>query len=1217
MSLAHGDTRVVACVASSEDAPPGEVTYEFGYADINGEGSRGEQRMACLDGHWTAVTLDCRKTCGDFSFDVTTMDVADFPGPRFLAAAHPQLLPRFFHGAERHYACRHGLHAGLNLTSSGDLMQSPASEKDAGRKFSSPVRYEEAAGRFIPVEKGGWRAHLQQRDLGGANEGEKGEEEEEGVTAAEALGLAVEDTPGVLPVGVGSMMGISECVDGNFSQVDISCKEMCHITDVPLPQNEMHLMRLNYTINRTDLLSTWPGFGGSADLSPPSHNWIHHSSTLQVHCRDDFDQSPLDLGLSRGPEGNRQTNPDAYSAAPMDANKAQNFVWCLDGKFSALPFVDCYRRCPSYTFDDGGRQEMQEPAIEHFDPHTGTWAHRSEWNVWCKPGHTGVIPDFEEYERRKAEEKEGQLPTFEEEESEPPLVTNLPLKVVRNETLTCMDGHWEHQGMRCRADCPTPKQEPGGIWERYVFQNFSMSAVAQTKDGRGMFPTSTILTVVCAKGFSGKQEGGGEGEGEEGNAESQDLQCLDGVFERPTLECKRSCDSIDTMFGEARMRDPEAYRMTGVGTAHGDAVFVSCMPGYTKIAGDDPNKMVCDDGDWVGQSIVCNKECMSFRQHALFSDPELLPRTDEDGQFVMKYIIFGEPDRRAADVTVTIACAPGFAPILVSGSDPHSKEESDSEETLQCLKGAWRTRSLHCEKMCMEPFMPPRILADQPFSEASKPFWRWPLESEYSPYKITGNPESGEGVATGYRVQVECTTGYASTGPNERDEVVCINGQWSALGLECEKGCPPIAHAYVEGYTPKRGFDRWYKVLYTDFWVKSKPIMERLVPSTIQQEEITCKHHRARKGRVKQWDYTKGLGTHRDFGRGGQFGPQKAGATHLYTNGRPIRFKGGSSYKGTSRAKKYKDHKDEPTAQIILMWIGVFMGITAMGGPGLPGLASIPLWLTGDRGASWITFTALAFWFWVVVFNQSLMIGFTPGIVLGSIMFGLAIMGLALAAYFLHDRYLWYNDWNWSATVSTSYLDTYGYVCRNCDPSIRHVRRFQSFQQPEDARRLMASSRWLAESVAGMGVLLWAEYMGSVVDGSDKFRRDLLEWLGGPLEGDGGRENGEEPGGGSGSADEGEEGWSRDGPGDVAGDLEDEEMSSGPRIGLWDLSEELPGERVSTVRVFFGGCLFWSLAVPTCLLGAVRQVLEGVAWGVSALLQPLDAQGLKDYFNKK
>uniref|UniRef100_A0A0G4FUV5 Uncharacterized protein n=1 Tax=Chromera velia CCMP2878 TaxID=1169474 RepID=A0A0G4FUV5_9ALVE len=903
-----------------------------------------------------------------------------------------------------------------------------------------------------------------------------------------------------------------------------------------------------------------------------------------------------------------------------------------------------------------------------------------------------------------------------------------------------------------------------------------MSAVAQTKDGREMFPTSTILTVVCAKGFSGKQEGDGEGEGEEGNAESQDLQCLDGVFERPTLECKRSCGPIGIMFGEAQLRDPEAYRMTGVGTAHADEVFVSCMPGYTKIAGDDPNKMVCEDGDWVGQNIVCTKECMTFRQYALFSDPELLPHTDEDGQFVMKYNIYGDPDMRGVDLKVKISCAPTFAPV----------EFSRSEETLECLHGKWRTRSLHCE-----------------------------------------------------------SEGYASTGPNERDEVVCINGQWSALGLECEKGCPPIATTYEEGYTPLRSFERSYKVMYTDFHVKRgvlqrqakylskakwlsdfaaklhmpgtralvmcprgtrayplqepgwaevqcrhgsydevpfecipdcpeppspgphaemfinfdrtktyvdwKTLREKLGNHTADalllhggEYQITCKHHRHHKRRRKQHFFTWGVGTHRDMGRGGQWGPQEAGATHLSTGGHTLAFKGGSEGKGTSRGKKYSDFNDEPTGWIVVMWIGIYMSFIGTLGSSRGAMEAWPL---GDLGLAWLLTTMTFIGIWAALtFLLNPYFGIMLGITLAAYMFGWPFL----------PTYLGFNFWNWSLTVSTSYLDTYGYVCRNCDPSIRHMRREQGIggennnfanwvadnlegnktpmdyskdlgdaplkRQNRDGFRqhvikhesytgskvfnnprmlaglskrvqcfhghwtdnqiecsvtrsrssdfslashqptpgntakkvlctsayrhghmserlmaqdtffgsvlvpafvlsgyhtwakpvlwLMASSRWLAESVAGMGVLLWAEYMGSVVDGSDRFRRDLLEWLGGPLEGDGGRENGEEPGGGSGSADEGEEGWSRDGPGDVAGDLEDEEMSSGPRIGLWDLSEELPGERVSTVRVFFGGCLFWSLAVPTCLLGAVRQVLEGVSWGASALLQFFSAHSI-------
>uniref|UniRef100_A0A0G4HSI5 Uncharacterized protein n=1 Tax=Chromera velia CCMP2878 TaxID=1169474 RepID=A0A0G4HSI5_9ALVE len=112
---------------------------------------------------------------------------------------------------------------------------------------------------------------------------------------------------------------------------------------------------------------------------------------------------------------------------------------------------------------------------------------------------------------------------------------------------------------------------------------------------------------------------------------------------------------------------------------------------------------------------------------------------------------------------------------------------------------------------------------------------------------------------------------------------------------------------------------------------------------------------------------------------------------------------------------------------------------------------------------------------------------------------------------------------------------------------------------------LMAYSRLLSEAVAGIGVLYWAEYMGTVVEGSEKFRRGLQEWLG---EGERDKEGGSE----SVSLDEGT----------VEADG-----------GLTMSAEEL-AEPPSRLRVFLGGCLFWSLTGPTYFLGLVRGTFEGV-----------------------
>uniref|UniRef100_A0A0G4HMK1 Sushi domain-containing protein n=1 Tax=Chromera velia CCMP2878 TaxID=1169474 RepID=A0A0G4HMK1_9ALVE len=971
MSLRHGDTRVVKCVMPYDvEADPTALKYKLGYGPSVGDAS---QRVACMDGLWTELTIDCRRTCPSFNWDKKTEEVTDDPGLRENLDRF--FLPRFYHGSERHLHCRHregetdwfsapadvesmqtlGL-AGLPVPLGSKIVVELSNEEEEGESelesdtpedpLSNSTNTDETAKTNEAMDSGwGPREIADLKDR---------------LKAVEALGFGAEGLEGlgsrVWPPGWGSFVSIAECSDGNYTRAEIDCRKMCTTDTFPELDREERGFRLEVE--------------PEVRLIYPFR--VHHGAAIRVRCKDGFDQSPLGLA---GRENFTEESLQPLASRFDHSDRPEHYTWCFDGKWVGLPIVDCMDRCPAYNFTDGDRQLiLQEPSENYWDERRGTFSHRSQMVIGCAPGMFGILPkppalvrieevgaqqgklSFEQIDQIKEElehlgtgvERLEERGGFKDAEFAGAIQGFMLLQ--RNETLTCMDGHWTHQSLRCRPMCPHPPEN-----ERYEFGAPSIPEWETTEEGEKLYLPDTTIKVRCnAEKGSDKDE-------------STTIACKGGTFTAPELDCKRSCLEVGSLF----MRydgDTTGYMISGTDTAHGTELFITCQPNYDRTSGEDPNKIVCNDGEWDGFNLVCDQECGSLREILMKTDAAALPHTSPDAPYVFPYVIHGNPDANMRQE---------------KGSTPHAPFNA--------------TRNfLFVQPLSPEDFWPYRVETDSPEMNSGKP----------SPH--------------GTEVYVSCRENRGAG--------------------DCPDPSPPMPHSELFiNFNRKETFDNWTELAL------------KLGNSTGGYKlhggeyQIACKSknrgERFRQGIQRQW--TWGIGT-KHATMCGLLGV--CGMEHIK--------KDHASWTGISKGivLALPIIPIVSAAMTFLFFIAYLTGMFGMGPPDGPQTECegprVEPDNKGDGGQNQAATNQVA-----DMGSASLAGGAGCGEQVENVetasrnasaqKWPLVVLSVIGAALFIAAIVLWFlfPYYIWSPTVSTSVIETYGYVCRECDPTIRHVRR--------------------------------------------------------------------------------------------------------------------------------------------------------------------------------
>ncbi|CEL92240.1 unnamed protein product [Vitrella brassicaformis CCMP3155] len=163
--------------------------------------------------------------------------------------------------------------------------------------------------------------------------------------------------------------------------------------------------------------------------------------------------------------------------------------------------------------------------------------------------------------------------------------------------------------------------------------------------GQGTADGST-RTVACQPGYDAIE-----------GTSPQVVTCSNGKWLPPRGEyllfCRLPCGS-----------DPytsTSYQTSGFGERHGNSRTVSCIEGFERTGGPDPETLVCDNGVWPAPTLTCQ-----FGGGCLALEPII-------AQYGNYSVLGSDTNSR------TVRCASGYAPT----------KGSISSQTFVCTDGAW------------------------------------------------------------------------------------------------------------------------------------------------------------------------------------------------------------------------------------------------------------------------------------------------------------------------------------------------------------------------------------------------------------------------------------------------------------------------------------------------------------------------------------------------
>eukprot|EP00820_Chromera_velia_P020387 Cvel_29005.t1-p1 / transcript=Cvel_29005.t1 / gene=Cvel_29005 / organism=Chromera_velia_CCMP2878 / gene_product=hypothetical protein / transcript_product=hypothetical protein / location=Cvel_scaffold3905:225-12080(+) / protein_length=1263 / sequence_SO=supercontig / SO=protein_coding / is_pseudo=false len=790
MTRLHGDTRVLRCALHPGEVAEQAFEWKLGYTDSFG---RSSEKTACMDGQWTHVTLDCKCTCPDFIADPLVDPLhSSYSDPLSAAQAFAESISIVvsdetarLEGDWRRVALRRQnemLETGLDLDLRQQLLTFPHDQ----RVF---VEVSEDGGIFAPAETTQPSSFLSKKTKSKRDKASNQDGSDVPLALTPLPGREFPPEFGVVlspithPLIWGSFFGTSTCINGAWTPIEAQCKKMCHTKQFPRPAKPEHIDRLFFEPNPFDF------------------SFFHHGSSAKVGCKPGTDMSPPQirpsdppLSLARASKGMESEERSAaedsdlassQSSMPVHASRIEFFVWCNEGEFTALPFTDCLARCPPYQNQQPHSQTVEHPDESEWDEVSGTYAHRSKAVLRCKKGSFS------------ASALEGADTAWSEEE-----------------TLTCEDGQWTEQTLRCRAQCPLPPlafagyilEEPSAPSIEDIEQMAKLGTGASPEFGEEeseeerrmkLYRPETFLTVRCNEtaGFFTLSRFQAQNEitnledieEEDPKAQHETIMCTDGAFQAIQTSCRRPCLPLGFFFEELHL-DYGRYVVTSTEVYHSVKVGISCAPGYQPISGRSPDSTTCLNGTWSLFSVRCELTCDPFREAMQKRDPDLFGKISLFGEVLHPFILMGNVEADAPGTRLGVTCNEGFVPIFQSTID---------FEFLECVGGSWTERTLKCERPCRESYNPPEPLFDH--------------KIDFSPpYRVLAGPHGNDlPVPPRSYVVIRCSDGWGSvTDSISRERIYCTDGHWEIQTLICEVFCPAPSYPSTSRYSVSR-FSRY------------------------------------------------------------------------------------------------------------------------------------------------------------------------------------------------------------------------------------------------------------------------------------------------------------------------------------------------------------------------------------------------------------------------
>eukprot|EP00388_Colpodella_angusta_P010913 GDKJ01028204.1.p1 GENE.GDKJ01028204.1~~GDKJ01028204.1.p1 ORF type:complete len:2593 (-),score=786.90 GDKJ01028204.1:482-7852(-) len=326
------------------------------------------------------------------------------------------------------------------------------------------------------------------------------------------------------------------------------------------------------------------------------------------------------------------------------------------------------------------------------------------------------------------------------------------------EKVYCADGHWTVSSVNCKLQCPSFVL-PSDITPESV-------VVTEIKPGTA---SGSIRRIECAAGYSSTLLSVDE-HNKTISTNSEDVKCLGGLWEQPSIRCKKTCDAFPEY--------PKKFVVEEFngGVEHGARRQLSCAEGFhpvdlndasaavsKRVKGLTSQEMKCVDGKWTQRLIDCVRDCEAFPSDEALNKLKtsaFIRRIDDPNQTAE------EKASTSHGASRLVACDASQGANGISSVTA----EFGEQERVYCIDGQWSLPSLRCRAAC-----PP-------------------------PEKVNNASMTGQGVAHGSTREVVCAEGFASSVGIAREILTCRHGSWSKSVINCEPGCgtfPPIGPAYA------------------------------------------------------------------------------------------------------------------------------------------------------------------------------------------------------------------------------------------------------------------------------------------------------------------------------------------------------------------------------------------------------------------------------------
>ncbi|CEM24571.1 unnamed protein product [Vitrella brassicaformis CCMP3155] len=386
--------------------------------------------------------------------------------------------------------------------------------------------------------------------------------------------------------------------------------------------------------------------------------------------------------------------------------------------------------------------------------------------------------------------------------------------VIDRQTLTCLEGVWTPNRLHCRAPCGPWFPLPEGRFRTEPPQR----EIAQARS----FAHGFKLRVMCQRDPAVSAVKDREMPNEE-----ETVTCADGQWGRVSIHCQLPCLPVKLLGPSSAYVGGELHRnywppdgppeppsaidlydidneaaLRGT-SAHGTRVTIRCaaMKPYHPYMGPDEEALVCSQGDFSKQHVICGPDCPAFPSFHPF-DAYIFPRAARRASTLDPRQFFSARKAPAPEQIIEITDPLEVSRMRSDVWQPHGTEltvrcntertfvpdagKADRAQTLVCDRGRITGALLKCMAPC-QPY-PAQKLEFPDLYEAS----------------LTSGQETTEAwLPHGTKLNIKCSTlSGASATPRQpgQAEAVCINGTWSPFPppFQCNKKCsaPGMDAAY-------------------------------------------------------------------------------------------------------------------------------------------------------------------------------------------------------------------------------------------------------------------------------------------------------------------------------------------------------------------------------------------------------------------------------------